>query len=234
MRTYVLSLLFACSLSAVPRYQVEQSPSTTVSVSATTLVKHPAASTNALSALAEVGSKNRIPIGIVVEGRSLCTAHFTGSDETVTIGELVEELKSRIPDYTAEIKNNTLFIHPRAMTVPTIDALNLMIPRFTSQPGNIHALRISLWMFIRAVLVPQQGSAFEGEIPGGAEKLPPIQISNSTVEDILDRIVTAGQGGLWVLQEVPIGWQTNPNSIPYDLYSYSDWQRGVANIRCSR
>lgn len=199
-----------------------------------TSLKYWPSSSNMLSALVEMGSKNQIPIGIVIEGDSLCTARPTSSDAPSTINDLMVEIKSQIPGYTAEIRDNTLFVHPKAMTAPTIDVLNLLIPSFRTDPENVHAIQIALWMYIRAVLVPQQGSAFEGEIPEGAEVLPSIQMSNSTVEEILDRVVTVGQGGLWIMHKVPVTWSSNPTSIPYGLYSYSGQQEDAEKIRCLR
>ena len=89
------------------------------------------------------------------------------------------------------------------------------------KPGSAQQIGITLWMFIRGVLVPKETSMFMGGLQRNAEILPAVNLSNVSVHDILDHIISLGQGGGWIMHEVPADWQSNPKTLPYELFSYS-------------
>ena len=187
-----------------------------------------------LTSLIEAAVNNKLPLGIVVEDQSLCRTNLLGGDTDTTVGSLVKEIERQVPAYDAEIRKGTLFIHPKTINASTLNALELVIPNFATEPSTVQAIGVSLWMYIRAALVPQQGSGFEGGMQRGAETLPGFEMTNATVQDILSRVVTSGQGGLWVMRRIPANWQSNPDSIPYQIFSYSGAHDFVKSIKCSQ
>jgi hypothetical protein len=185
-----------------------------------------------LTSLIRAGFTNKIPLGIVLEGDSLCRNSVPGSGGGISIASLIGQVQGQDPDYIVEIRNKILYVHPRATKASTLDALELRIPRFTSEAASAQEIGISLWMFIRGVLVPQETSMFSGGLQRNAEKLPAFNLSNSSVHDILDRVITLGQGGAWVMYEVPADWQSNPRTKPYEILSYSGDQGAARLIKC--
>jgi len=185
-----------------------------------------------LSSLVQLGWNNRMPLGIVIEGDGLCKAQVSDNKATISVDQLIRQITILDPNYVAEIEHNTLYVHPRVMSSSTVDALNIELSRFTTEASSAQDIGISLWMYIRALLVPQEGSAFSGGTQHGSETLPPINVSNRSVHQILDFIVTMGQGGFWVMQEVPAQWQSNPKNIPYNIFSYSGDRYLVNSLGC--
>jgi hypothetical protein len=240
MKKYMLNTIFAVAIVLVLRCptlsQIPSSESTArvTSVRAETRVEGWPASDNLLNSLLRSGANNKLPLGIVVEGEALCVNRVKSIDADITVGSLANQIEQQVPDYAAEIRNGTLFVHPKAMSAGTISVLNLVIPRFSGEPSSAQSMGVTLWMYIRAILVPNEGSAFEGGLQRGAETLPAFRMTNSTVQEILNRTVTAGQGGFWIMHKVPANWQSNPNSLPYQVLSYSgDDPEGTRLVGCS-
>jgi hypothetical protein len=183
-----------------------------------------------LSSLLRAGFINKIPIGIVLEGDSLCRTSVPGSGEGIRINALIDQIKMQDPDYTAEVRNQTLYVHPRTMKSSTLNALELQLPGFTSEPNNAQEIGITLWMWIRGVLAPGETSMFAGGIQNNTETLPAFHLSKPvSVQDVLDHVISLGQGGIWAMHEVPPEWQSNPKTKPYEILSYSGDQ-GSANV----
>jgi len=203
-------------------------------VTSNTILEGWVASDNVLTSLVRVGFSNRVPLGIIIEGDSLCAYKAIGNNADTTVGNLIGQLGTQVPGYMGEVRNGTLFIHPTAMKENTLHALDLVIPHFTTGPTNAQAMGVSLWMYIRAVLVPQEGSAFVGGTQRDAETLPSLEASRLTVHDILDRVITQGQGGLWIVHEVPADWQSHPKANPFDILSYSGDYEASKSIKCSQ
>jgi hypothetical protein len=184
-----------------------------------------------LTSLIRIGFTNKIPLGIVLEGDSLCNNSVPGSSDPINVGTLIDQVRAQDPDYVVEIQKGILYVHPKATKASTLDVLGLEIPRFTSKASSAQEMGISLWMFIRGVLVPQETSMFSGGLQRNAEKLPAIDLSHATVDDILDRIIASGEGGVWILYEVPPGGQSNPH---FEILSYSGDQGAASLIKCQK
>lgn len=202
-------------------------------ITETTSVKAWPSSDNFLSSLLQIGSANKIPLGIVIEGDALCKTKPDTSDSGIIVRDLISQLERQIPDYTGEVSNDTLFIHPKVMQASTLDALALNIPSFEATSATAQSDGVHLSMYIRFTLDPDSGFGFGGGMQRDAESLPPITMTDSSVQQILDRIVTSGQGAVWALHKVPADWQTNAKTVSFDVVSYSGDQNYLRTIHCS-
>jgi hypothetical protein len=186
-----------------------------------------------LTSLLRAGYTNKIPLGIVLEGDSLCRNSVPGSGEGIRIDLLIEQIQRQDPDYTAEIRNRILYVHPRTIKASTLNIFDLQLPGFSADPQSTQEVGITLMMWIQGVLFPGQTTMYSGGIQADAERLSAIHLSRPvSVHDVLDHVITSGQGGFWVMHEVPPDWPSNPKTIPYDLLSYSGDQRGTQLIKC--
>jgi hypothetical protein len=203
------------------------------SVSADTGLSGWSADQSALDTLVDLGYRDKIPMGIVIEGDALCTHQLSASSSSSSIGELISNISGQIPGYMGELNDGVLFIHPISSEPGTATALDFMIPRFsTPDSSSAQELGINLWMGIRALLVPAEGSAFAGGGIYRKELIPPIDISNASVRMILDLIVAKGQHGLWTMHTVPATWQKTPNTNPFWFYMYSDVRQSAKEVSC--
>jgi hypothetical protein len=176
---------------------------------------------SALKALIELGWQNKAPLGIVIQGDSLCTHMFQGEMENITVAKIIQTINDEIPGYTAELQHGVLIVHSKLMAPSTDQTLSLKIRNFSSAPTSIANLGVGLWMYIRAVLVPGQTSAFTGGLQNDAENLPSITVPVGTVESILNKLVSERSGGIWVMHGVTSEWVHDPKTIPFEILSYS-------------
>lgn len=191
-------------------------------------------SDNALGALISIGWQNKMPLGIVIEGDTLCTHQITDDNSEFTVAELIRQIEVLVPGYTGQIRDGVLFVHPKAMASSTLSTLNLVVPRFSSPPASVQEVGVSLWMYIRALLVPHEGSAFVGGSQRSAESLPSFEVANATVQHILNLTISKQTGGLWTMRDIPVDWTANPKTIPYEILSYSGNLDLVKGNTCSQ
>jgi hypothetical protein len=97
-----------------------------------------------LTSLIRVGFTNKIALGIVLEGNSLCRNSVPGSSGGIRIGSLIDQVQKQSPDYVVEIRDRMLYVHPKSMTGSTLNTLNLRIPRFSSQTASAQQIGINL------------------------------------------------------------------------------------------
>jgi hypothetical protein len=186
-----------------------------------------------LVSLIQIGWHNKVPFGIVTEGDTLCTHKPAISTGEMTIAHLIAEVNANIPGYVAELSDGVLLIHPIKISPDTDRALHLVIHNFSSAPTTLQELGIGLWMYMRAELVPGQTSAFTGGVQRDAELLPSINVPETTVESLLNLLISKKSGGVWVMNQVDGEWLRNPKTIPYEIFSYSGDAQAVKSIRCS-
>lgn len=188
---------------------------------------------SALEALIELGWQNKAPLGIVIQGDSLCTHRFQRKMENITVAGIIQTVNSEIPGYAAELQHGVLIVHPKIIAPSTDQTLSLKIRHFSSDPTSIANLGVGLWMYIRAVLVPGQTSAFTGGLQNDAEDLPSINVPVGTVESILNKLVSERSGGIWVMHGVTDEWLRDPKTIPFEILSYSGQRERDTLDECS-
>lgn len=187
-----------------------------------------------LRALIEVGVQNHLPLAVLLDDDSLCVPRQPATNSSLTLKELQRQVQTEVPTYRVEIEANMVSVRPAELTQEMRDVLSLRIPRFKTQPTSAEELGIDLWMNIRAVLVPSQGSAFIGGIQKGSEAIPAMDMSDATVESIMNRIVTRGSGGIWVMYPVSRGWQSHPAEMPFTILSYSGDEVYLRQLSCTQ
>jgi hypothetical protein len=231
IRPILLVLIFTSGVSASAQTGAQATKKQSAPVTSSTVVDDWQTG-ETLTPLIRVGFKNKIALGIVLEGNSLCRNSVPGSSGGIRIGSLIDQVQKQSPDYVIEIRDRMLYVHPKSMTGSTLNTLDLRIPRFSSPIASAQQIGITLWMFIRGVLVPKETSMFTGGLQRNAETLPAIALSNASVRDILDKAITSGQGGVWVMYKVPADWQSDPKTKPYEILSYSGDQSAAQFARC--
>ncbi|MGC2321074.1 MAG: hypothetical protein WA463_00455, partial [Terriglobales bacterium] len=111
--------------------------------------------------------------------------------------------------------------------------LNIAIPRYAVPESTLDTRRAILWMQIRGVLEPAQGTAINVMTSAKETSLPPMDMRNATVEQILDRMVSGGPGGAWILYPLPPqhDWEDKLNVRFIGALSYSE-ERSLPQLSC--
>lgn len=190
-------------------------------------------STSAFETLIHFGIDNQIPLGIVIDqNHRICQFPIDRGTRTMKLSEFVEEFNSKLPGYRAVLQSGILNIYPTELALPTKKLLDLKIPEFHSGPDSHQGLGVNLWMFIRAVIAPSEGSAFVGGDSTTRETVSGIQLNGQTVSAILNHIVDKGGGAAWVLHSSVIKGLSPATKQPYEIYGYSGEETLLKQVDC--
>jgi hypothetical protein len=154
---------------------------------------------HAFEAILRFGRENNIPLGVVV-GDQLCSTVLSDfRTERAPARKVLDELAKNLPSYHWKLEDQVVVFTPDKLPEATLQFLAMephpyAIPEETLQGQTAYA-----WMNIRAVLKPQEGTAFNFLSSPRSEKWPALALSNMTIEQILDRLVARKTGGVWIL-----------------------------------
>ena len=187
---------------------------------------------SALQHIAIVGSRNHLPLGIVIGDQTLCEKELTLSKPILTIGEFVSEFNSQFPRYKAVRVGDVLDVSPRLMPAENKKLLDLNIKRFITRDNTHQGMGVALWIAISSQLVPQETQTFVGGSSMTSEILPGIDASEEPVLQILNLIASKGQGGVWVMDALSRDWISKSDNLPYKIIGYSDQYDGIMELAC--
>jgi hypothetical protein len=160
---------------------------------------------SAFHTIVNTGIENRVPMGIVIDSKHrLCETVMNVGRRREKLRRFIAEINSTVPGYKAEFERGVLKVYPLDANKTTQTFLNLHIPEFHSRPDTHQGLGIDLWMFIRAAIAPGQGTGFVGGSSTKREIVPAMDVTDQSVDTILDAIVRKGGGAAWVLQSSKI------------------------------
>jgi hypothetical protein len=188
----------------------------------------------ALSQLLEIGRQNHIPMGIVLADDGLCRASLSKLEPQASVGQLMAKIEVELNGYTSELKDGVLHIGPTPTFSITAGFLNTSIPHFVTGPDTHQMMGVHLWMFIRAVLAPNEGSGFVGGESTNAEIVEGFETTDSTISQILDRIVATGGAAAWVLDARRSDLTSLSSVPPYQIRSYADLGVGWGTSVCHK
>jgi hypothetical protein len=188
----------------------------------------------ALRTLLEIGVDNHIPIGLVLAAApdtSICKKPLNLSERELKIADLITAIDS-LPDYRAYLQDGVLDIVPISPPSNTAMLLDMRLSEFRSSAEPHSIMGSNLWMFIRAVLAPTEGTVGGGLSSTTVERVPGIDVTNQTVKSILNSIVDKGSGGVWILRSSTIKNLSSATPKPYEIYGYVGEEQLVQSIGC--
>ena len=188
-----------------------------------------------LQTLFAIATENHIPMGIVMDGRqSLCKVPLPHNTSAMKVREFTKLVNDTLPAYRISVETGVLNLVPATPPGEVANLLNLKLSEFRASPEPVALVGVDLWMFIRSVIAPNEGTAFTGPSPMNAEKIPSIDIKNLTVQEILNLIVTKESGGVWIIRGAEVKRLSPQLQKPFEIYSYATDQHSLANaLSCS-
>ena len=176
---------------------------------------------HAFDAILRFGRENNIPLGVVVSDQLCSTVLSDFRTEHAPARKVLDELAKNLPSYHWKLEDQVVVFAPDKLPEATLQFLAIephpyAIPEETLQGQTAYA-----WMNIRAVLKPQEGTAFNFLSSPRSEKWPALALSNITIEQILDRLVARKTGGVWILLPFKDLSQVS-DYRPFSVMGYSD------------
>jgi hypothetical protein len=156
------------------------------------------------------------------------------SEGDITIAGLITAIDSNLPDYQANLQDGVLDIIPKSPSANTAILLDMRLREFRSSPEPHSIVGSNLWMFIRALIAPTEGTVGGGLTSTTVERVPGMDVTNRTVKAILNLIVDKGSGGVWILRSSMIKNLSTTTPRPYEIYGYVGEEQLVQSISCSQ
>lgn len=176
---------------------------------------------------------NRIPFGIVVDDRHyICQEHIGGTGRMESMTQFVNDLVSSMPTYTITFASGVLNVIPKKLNPPAERLLRINIPQFQSEADSHQGLGVNLWMYIRAVIAPKEGTFYAGASSTARETVNGIEVQNQDVRSILNTIVSKGNGGIWILKSDAIKDLSVSTPRPYELKGYVGEEQTILGLSC--
>ncbi|MGH9682812.1 MAG: hypothetical protein ACRD4S_04275 [Candidatus Acidiferrales bacterium] len=144
----------------------------------------------------------------------------------------MNKITNQIPDYRWVVRDGVAVVEPRSIPEGTSHILNLIIPRYAAPESTLQELAAFLHTDVRGVLRPDQGTAEDVLSSSNAVTTAPFEMRNASVEQILNRMATQGNGGAWILRPIPQDYRTAADHEFVQVVAYPDSEGRIARISC--
>ena len=149
-----------------------------------------------VNVLGETARVFDIPMGISWVDTASSQRKRAVDYKDATVLEIIKDIAKTEPDYEVRVPNNV--VHVATKGVPDgQNFLTLKIPQFSGD-GVAAVEKAGLWMLLNQQLAPDPARGYGGSISHRSDD-PTLylQFTNSTVEEILDRIAIASDQKVW-------------------------------------
>src|SRR6266404_699978 len=187
-----------------------------------------------LKAFLRLGEESKIALGIVRINNNLCRNAEVVAVDNQPVLYTVNSLLKSISGYQAVVKDGVIIIEPGATPPNSAQILNLVIERYVAPPGStMQELGAYLWQSVYYSFHPTEGTMMEILSGTNSVPIPPFEMHNATVEQILNRIVKEGGGGVWVLPPIPDNYRDKRDLKVADVSSYVDDKEKIRKTPCT-
>jgi hypothetical protein len=156
---------------------------------------------NFLEALCQVSADFKIPMGIVWVNVTAARRKLSLSWSDSTVQEIIEAITQTQPAYHVEVDNGIVHVFSDEI-VPSQNFLFLEIPRFEVRNQAIEMASVNLRQLVKLTVSPPEPiwGGTGGSVFGNTDepKLN-LQLSNATVERILDTLAIASASNIWIV-----------------------------------
>jgi hypothetical protein len=175
-----------------------------------------------LETITAVGLQTHVPIGVVLGGKDdvLCKTRRSFSFKDTPPRSALEQAASLV-NYSVEERNGVLLLTAPDVTAHQRQWLTHRFERFPAEARTMHLLSADLsgWLWSEV----DHGGSWGTSIGDSAQayKIDLPLLENMTTEEIADRVVTTGPGGMWILHATP-GVPHGFEDDRIDFYSWSE------------
>jgi hypothetical protein len=156
----------------------------------------------ALQALVRLSAITHEPMGIVQSDEGLCKSQVSLSIDGTQASAIVGKILAAVPGYSWRVApgSQVIVIAPNAVPPTTKEFLELIDDRYRAN-GNVQRLAMTLWVHVRSILHPEQGTA--GSILSSAnDPVFELDLKAASIEQILNQIAFVARG-TWILRPLP-------------------------------
>jgi hypothetical protein len=186
----------------------------------------------AIQALLQLSRDENMPLGIIVGDGEICRTRVTYSAENTPGSSIVAAIVASVGGYTSGRTSGSqvTVVRPTAISPSTEQFLSLVDDRYAVK-GNLPTLATMLWVHVRALLYPDEGTA--GSILGSPADITfSLELTDISVERILDSIALDTKG-VWILRPLPSVLRNLGSAPPFSIVSRAGHFSSKSDDLCS-
>ncbi len=191
--------------------------------------------TSRLDALLRLGQQYRIPLGIEYVDREAITTKIRIAARDGTVATVLDRILPRSRGYYWHEEEGVIVVSHRKVPRGSKNLFNTRIGKFQSQAATIQELSNLLRMELELSLSPSIGG-FAGSFAAGPvqTKIPPLNVQNKTVRDILNLVISQAQGAAWIVQAPPEQLGALRSRSLWGIVTYDSPPKPLAELCCLR
>jgi hypothetical protein len=167
---------------------------------------------NMIDALLQLGQEQQVPIGIEYIDAAAFRSRITLHARNSTVGSLLDTI-THGQGYRWSVQDGVVMVTHDGEPRGRKNLLDMRIPEFAiGKEMTLQAASLKLLGALYWALNPHS-TGIVGDYPGGNPKfrVGPLKMTNATVRQILNRIVSQRTNGAWVVQQPPWNMDKDPS-----------------------
>jgi hypothetical protein len=151
-----------------------------------------------------LGEQERVPLGIEYVSREALEKPITEGFHNTTVGGILERLLGGGKGYTWRVQDGVLDVSHKSVATGKANLLNHVLPTFVIRRCLVADASNVLCMSLNSQLHPEV-TGYAGDYnPGNPQDLiGPLEMQNTPVRQILNRLVSANNRAAWVIRVQP-------------------------------
>ena len=174
-----------------------------------------------IDALLQLEQEQQVPIGIEYIETAAFRSQIALHTQNSTMGNLLDTI-TRGQGYRWFIQEGIVMVTHDGEPQGRKNLLNTHIPEFeTDRETTLQSASLQLLIALYFPLNPHS-TGIVGDYPGGnpSFRVGPLRMSNATVRQILNRIVSRHRNGAWVVQQAPWNMDKDPSYGLWRVFEY--------------
>jgi hypothetical protein len=188
----------------------------------------------ALDALIRLGQLYGRPMGVVGGDKKIAERQTSVRAPQTTAHEAMAVLMRQLPGYEWREDNRVIIVQPRVLAPVTKQMLSVIIPSIAAKKVDIDGLSFRLWMELQLQVDPnshRRGFAGTGHVRDYFD-LGPINLTNVTVEEVLNEIVRRRGSAAWIALPPPETLKGAPRERLWSIVTYANPPQPLDQLCC--
>ncbi len=187
-----------------------------------------------LDALIQLGQLYDQPMGIVCGDKKIASIRVSVQAPGATAQEAMALLIRQLPGYKWSEDKSLILVRPRLVAPITKRILHAVIRSIAAKNIDVDALSFRLWMELQLEIDPESHTKgfFGISHPRDYFDLGPIDLTNVTIQEVLNEIVRRRKSAAWVTLPPPETLKGTPRERLWGIVTYANPAQPLDRLCC--
>lgn len=187
-----------------------------------------------LEALLKLGAQGQVPLGIICSDNALLSTQLTINQSHTSVQSILAVILDGVISYRAKLDKNGVVQIFDPTKISGNAVLNFSFPRFQSfRSEDTTDISERMWGDFQMKINPKR-TGYGGvlRVPPGDHKLPPIDLVDAKIGDILDWMVVHHGSMAWIMWPQPVELVDTPQYRLWNLVYYPSSLEQSSKLCC--